>query len=117
MIYKIPIYQSFVRLRTTLQTILYSNDGEGCQKEIFALDNELKKGSLTMLCDLLEMAIKSTDDLSFNTEEYICDGYDTQVDTLRQLVHHTDQILLSYHQQLISHTNITEVKIVFVTNQ
>lgn len=66
---------------------------------------------------LLQSAIKATDLLSPQTEEYIADGYDAQVDELRHLVHHTDQILLAYHQQLINHTQINELKIVFVTNQ
>lgn len=61
--------------------------------------------------------LKPDHELTNNTNEYINDGYDSIVDELRVLVHHTDQILLNYHQELIRHTNISELKIVFVNNQ
>lgn len=117
LIYKQPQYQSFVRLRTTLETIISSGEGNGCQKELLVIDPEVPMADLISLCNLLQTAIKATEDLAPNAEEYINDNYDPQIDELRHLVHHTDQILLAYHQQLINHTQINELKIVFVTNQ
>ena len=67
--------------------------------------------------DRLEEAIKPDDELSNQSEEYIRTGYDLTVDELRKLVHHADQILLQYHQQLIHHLELNDVKIVFVSNQ
>ncbi|AKH32960.1 DNA mismatch repair protein MutS [candidate division SR1 bacterium Aalborg_AAW-1] len=117
LIYKVPHYQSFQRLRTTLHTLLYGGTGQGCQSELRAIDKELKIKHLTALYDRLTEILKPDDELSNNTSEYIRTGYDTSVDELRNLVHHTDQILLQYHQQLINHLDSTEVKIIFVSNQ
>lgn len=117
LIYKTPSYVPFVRLRTTLQTILYSGEGNGCQEALLSIDKDVKINTLTDLCDRLDAALRSADDLAPNAEEYIRDGYDAQIDELRTLIHHTDQILLWYHQQLINHTKISDIRIVFVTNQ
>ena len=117
LIYKVPHYQSFQRLRTTLHTLLYGGTGQWCQSELIAIDKELKIKHLTALYDRLTEILKPDDELSNNTSEYIRTWYDTSVDELRNLVHHTDQILLQYHQQLINHLDSTEVKIIFVSNQ
>ncbi len=89
----------------------------GCQAELFAIDTELQIKHLTALYDRLTEMLKPDDELSNNADEYIRSGYDNSVDELRNLVHHTDQILLQYHQQLINHLDTSEVKIVFVSNQ
>jgi DNA mismatch repair protein MutS len=94
LIYKTPSYVPFVRLRTTLQTILYSGEGNGCQEALLSIDKDVKINTLTDLCDRLDAALRSADDLAPNAEEYIRDGYDAQIDELRTLIHHTDQILL-----------------------
>lgn len=117
LVYKIPHYQSFQRLRTTLHTLLYGGNGTGCQAELLAIDSELKIKNLTALYDHLTEMLKPDDELSNNADEYIRTGYDSTVDELRNLVHHTDQILLQYHQQLINHLDTSEVKIIFVSNQ
>jgi DNA mismatch repair ATPase MutS len=82
-----------------------------------AVDKELKLNNLTALHTLLEEAIKPDEELGNNVDEYIHGNYDPTVDELRKLVHHADQILLQYHQQLINHLDTSEVKIIFVSNQ
>ena len=117
LVYKAPHYQVFQRLRSTLRTLLYSGSWQGCQKELLSIDTELQLKNLTVILDLLEDALKPDDELSNNTEEYIRTSYDLTVDELRKLVHHADHILLQYHQQLIHHLGLNDIKIVFVTNQ
>jgi len=117
LVYKVPHYQSFMRIRSTLHTLLYGGNGKGCQEELLAIDKELKINNLTALHTLLEEAIKPDDELGNNVDEYIRTSYDPTVDELRKLVHHADQILLQYHQQLINHLDTSEVKIIFVSNQ
>ena len=94
LVYKTPTYAPFVRLRTTLQTIFYSGEGDGCQEALLSIDKDVKLQNLTALCDRLDAALRPADDLAPNAEEYIRDGYDAQIDELRNLIHHTDQILL-----------------------
>lgn len=73
--------------------------------------------SIINLYNILSIAIKETEILSPNDTEYIRDAYDKKVDECRHLIHNTDQILLAYHQQLVQHTQINDLKIVFVKNQ
>ena len=117
LVYKVPTYQSFMRIRSTLHTLLYGGNGNGCQEELLAIDKELKLPHLTALHTLLDDAIKPDDELGNNVDEYIRTSYDPTVDDLRKLVHNADQILLQYHQQLINHLDTSEVKIIFVSNQ
>lgn len=117
LIYKVPHYQSFQRLRIVLHTLLYGGNGNGCKQELLAIDTTLQRQHLTAIEEKLNDILKADDELSNNTDEYIRTGYDTTIDELRNLVHHTDQILLQYHQQLINHLDTSEVKIVFVSNQ
>lgn len=106
-----------MRIRSTLHTLLYGGNGNGCQEELLAIDKELKLPHLTALHTLLDDAIKPDDELGNNVDEYIRTSYDPTVDDLRKLVHNADQILLQYHQQLINHLDTSEVKIIFVSNQ
>lgn len=48
---------------------------------------------------------------------YICDGYDTEIDELRRLAYHADDLLLQYQQELVSATGVSNVKIKYVQNQ
>jgi DNA mismatch repair protein MutS len=48
---------------------------------------------------------------------YIEDGYDQEVDRLRQLVFHTDDVLLDYQQQVIQITGISSVRLKYIQNQ
>lgn len=106
-----------MRIRSTLHTLFYGGNGNGCQEELIAIDKELRIKNLTALHTLLEEAIKPDEELGNNVDEYIRTSYDPTVDELRKLVHNADQILLQYHQQLINHLDTNEVKIIFVSNQ
>jgi len=35
---------------------------------------------------------------------YIADGYDAEIDELRRLAYHADDLLLQYQQELVRHT-------------
>jgi DNA mismatch repair ATPase MutS len=63
------------------------------------------------LCDLLK-----TDGLNDDID-YIRDGYDAQIDELRQIAYHSDSLLLAYQQELVTATGITNIKIKYVSNQ
>lgn len=45
------------------------------------------------------------------------DGIDDELDRLRQLVFHTDDILLHYQQQLIQLTGISSIRLKYIQNQ
>ena len=49
--------------------------------------------------------------------DYIADGYDEEVDELRRVAYHSDDLLLAYQQEIIEHTGGAIVKLKYVTNQ
>lgn len=116
-VYKTPHYQSFQRLRSVLHDILYSAKGDGIQSELLKIDDTLEFKDLEAIFEVLENLLKPDIDLSNNASEYIRDGYDAEVDELRDLIYHTDKILLKYHQKLIKHVGTSEIKIIFVRNR
>lgn len=117
LVYKTPHHIPYIKLRTTLYTLLQSESSVLFQESLSVIDTTLSFDAIHNLYNDLENTLKDADDLSPQSEEYIRDGYSAEVDELRKLIHHTDQILLTYHRQLIDHTGIQDVKIVFVTNQ
>jgi len=38
--------------------------------------------------------------------DYICDGYNQEVDELRKIAYHSDDLLLKYQQELLSLTGV-----------
>lgn len=57
------------------------------------------------------------DDHISDDSGYICDGVDAEIDRLRHMVHHSDELMLAYQQDLVQHSGITRIKIKYVTNQ
>ena len=49
--------------------------------------------------------------------DYICDGYNQEVDELRKIAYHSDDLLLKYQQELLSLTGVGNVKIKYILNQ
>lgn len=49
--------------------------------------------------------------------DYINDGYDANIDELRQVAYHSDGLLLAYQQELVQATGITNIKIKYISNQ
>lgn len=52
-----------------------------------------------------------------DTSWFIADWFDDEVDRVRHLVSHSDELLLSYQQELVSASWVTNVKIKFIKNQ
>lgn len=49
--------------------------------------------------------------------DFVRDGYDQEIDTLRQMAYHSDELLISYQQELVQASGIQNVKLKFVMNQ
>jgi len=49
--------------------------------------------------------------------DFIRDGYNAEIDNLRQIAYHSDELLLAYQQELCQVTGITNVKLKFIMNQ
>jgi DNA mismatch repair protein MutS len=102
-------------LRGVLKKFL-GEQGVVCKQELLraGMSNDTLNTlvALTLRLDetLLEGQIQEDD-------EYIAPGINTQLDTLRQLAFHSDELLLAYHQFLCRHTWLAGLKIKFVQHQ
>lgn len=62
------------------------------------------------------VALFKTDGLNDDID-YINDGYSSEIDELRKIAYHSDNLLLEYQQELVQATGITNVKVKYVSNQ
>ena len=63
------------------------------------------------------LALLKADDQLIGDSDYIADGRDPQIDELRKLAYHSDDLLMSYQQKLVASSGITNIKLKFITNQ
>jgi DNA mismatch repair protein MutS len=49
--------------------------------------------------------------------DYVADGVDPEIDELRVIAYHSDDLLLAYQQALIAHTGVSNVKVKYTNNQ
>jgi len=63
------------------------------------------------------LALLKADDQLIGDSDYIADGRDSQIDELRKLAYHSDDLLMSYQQKLVASSGITNIKLKFITNQ
>ncbi|MDR0282412.1 MAG: hypothetical protein LBI53_03745 [Candidatus Peribacteria bacterium] len=49
--------------------------------------------------------------------DFIQDGYHPEVDALRRIAYHSDELLLEYQQFLVKSTEINNIKLKYVMNQ
>lgn len=64
----------------------------------------------------LQATIKDDEDFA-DDMNFIRDGVDTEIDRLRKIAFHSDNLLLEYQQLLAEITGISNVKVKFILNQ
>jgi DNA mismatch repair protein MutS len=112
----------FVKLRSTLGMFfstdsLHQASSNIMKAELLALgmqDNELNQ--LAQLWETLNTALKPDDHIKQDSE-FIADTFDSEVDRLRKIAYHSDELLLEYQQFLARTTGVHNVKLKFVMNQ
>jgi DNA mismatch repair ATPase MutS len=60
--------------------------------------------------------LKSDQDV-MDGEYFIADGWNEEVDELRKIAFHSDDLLLQYQQFLVQESGVQNVKLKFVMNQ
>jgi DNA mismatch repair protein MutS len=109
----------FVKLRTTLGVFFDTGIpfSEQMKQELLALGlTEQEMAQLFQLWEHLHHALKA--DIAFQGDvDFIQDGYNTQIDELRKIAYHSDELLMEYQQSLVKQTGIANVKLKFVMNQ
>lgn len=109
-------YIPFVKLRTTLRMAL-----EGMNWALlFELEklglNSDEKSDLFDFLAYLDRLLKE-DEALLGDGEYIADGYSHEIDELRRIAYHSDEILLDYQALLARESGISNIKLKFVMNQ
>jgi len=106
----------FMKLRSILKSSLYWLDWLVLEelKKLKLEENEIWE--IKELYELLNKALKPDENL-LGDQDYIADWYNEEIDQLRALAYHSDEVLLKYQQELVSKTWITNIKLKFVTNQ
>ena len=108
----------FLKLRTTLNLFFWDNE------EANILLNELKElwldeseeRELKSLNLQLKKMLKSDEEV-MNSEYFIADWYNEEVDRLRWIAFHSDDLLIQYQQFLVQQSWVQNVKLKFVMNQ
>lgn len=104
----------FVKLRSLLRTIIQDKT---TNEELQKLGiNEQDWGKLATLLEKLTTTFKD-DELIKQESDYINDGVDARIDELRAIAYHSDDLLLSYQQEITNRTGISGIKLRFVSNQ
>lgn len=109
-------YVPFVKLRTILRMGLEGLDGK-ILSELEKLGiNEDEKSDLFSLLSYLERLLKRDEEL-LGDGEYIADGFSPEVDELRKIAYHSDEVLMEYQSLLVRESWIANIKLKFVMNQ
>ncbi|MCX6825009.1 MAG: hypothetical protein NTY80_02180 [candidate division SR1 bacterium] len=113
-LYKKLLPNTFIKLRATLR-IFFENK--------FLLDelnhlglSESSQAYLQHLYNFLEQILKNDEEFK-DDMDFIRDGYQDQIDELRKIAYHSDDLLLQYQQELAQLAGIPNVKVKFILNQ
>jgi len=114
LLYKKLLASWFVKIRSTLR-LFFEQDFILKELKRVWLDDNLEK-SIKDFYNNISKTIK--DDEDFNDEmNFIRDEVDPEIDRLRKIAFHSDNLLLEYQQLLAEITKISNVKVKFILNQ
>jgi len=114
MLYKKILPNTFIKLRATLR-IFFENK--------FLLDelkrlwlSETTQTYIENLYNYLEQILKNDEEFS-DDMDFVRDGYQSEIDELRKIAYHSDELLMQYQQELAQTAGIPNVKVKYVLNQ
>ncbi|MCK9467252.1 MAG: DNA mismatch repair protein MutS [Candidatus Absconditabacterales bacterium] len=104
----------FIKLRYVLSIFFENNN----------LLEELKRLGLTKhhletienLYKTLEKVLKN-DEFIKNDIDFIADGYNKEIDRLRKIAYHSDEMLMDYQNELAKVSKVSNVKLKYIINQ
>ena len=78
--------------------------------------NQDEQEQLVSLLKELEKALKSDEEVQADMD-FIRDGYHAEIDRLRKIAYHSDELLMEYQQFLVQQTGVSNIKLKYVMNQ
>lgn len=101
------------QLRSAVKTISQTAEIiQGMQRVWLSVDTQT---SLLSRHDRLQTVLQ--EEVRDERSNYIADWYNTEIDELRRLAYHADDLLLQYQQELVWQTGVTNIKIKYIQNQ
>ena len=64
----------------------------------------------------MEQILKNDEEFSDDID-FVRDGYQSEIDELRKIAYHSDELLMQYQQELAQTAGIPNVKVKYVLNQ
>ncbi len=113
-LYKKVLPWFFVKLRFTLGLFFENNQILDELKRLGLSENSCNK--LNELYNFLKKTLKN-DEYIKNDMDFIADWVDSEIDELRKIAYHSDEMILDYQQELAKLSWIVNVKLKFVMNQ
>ena len=112
---------SFVKLRSTLAVFLdQTQDGKLKAQVMAGLTHigleDAALDSVRNLYNYLDQLLKDAESIQHG-QDFVREGYNEEVDQLKQIAFHSDTLLLDYQQELATYVGATGLKIRFVKNQ
>lgn len=78
--------------------------------------SEPSQSYLQNLYNYFEQLLKNDDEYKDDID-FVRDGFNSQIDELRKIAYHSDDLLIHYQQELAQIAGIPNVKVKFVLNQ
>lgn len=113
-LYKKVLPWFFVKLRFTLWLFFENNEIINELKRLWLDENIFWK--LNELYNYLKRTLK-WDEYIKNDMDFISDWIDPEIDNLRKIAYHSDEMILDYQQELAKLTWVSNVKLKYVVNQ
>ena len=114
LVYKKLNPQVFIRLRATLRIFF---DSAFLCVELTRLGlSDVLFSQVQHIYNHLQQLLKDDNDFQEDMN-FIRDGYHTDIDDLRKIAYHSDEMLMHYQQELSIRSGVTNVKLKYVMNQ
>jgi DNA mismatch repair ATPase MutS len=72
--------------------------------------------SIEKLYKTLQKVLKN-DEFIKNDMDFIADGYNAEIDRLRKIAYHSDEMLMDYQNELATVSKVSNVKLKYIINQ
>ena len=72
--------------------------------------------SIEKLYKILQKVLKN-DEFIKNDMDFIADGYNAEIDRLRKIAYHSDEMLMDYQNELATVSKVSNVKLKYIINQ
>lgn len=116
-LYKKCTPQLLVKLRTTLKVFFGGQQSMILLKymQYYWLTDDVLD-TVRHLYNHLDQLLKDDEDISYDLD-FVRDGYNEELDKLKNMAFRSDEALLDYQQELVQETSIAGIKVSFIRNQ